>query len=256
MQCVDCVRGQGRTPAARTVFGGRVGGEVPWVSYGVIATCVGVFLLQMLGVDDITGRFAYAPNTTLAEPWRMVTSAFLHSPSFLLHIVFNMYGVWLLGPALEHLFGPIRFAALYLLSAFGGSVGYFVLASPHANDAWYGGVVGASGALFGLFAALVLVNRRLGRDNAPIIGVIVINAVLGLIPNSVVKIAWQGHLGGLLAGAAVAAVIVYSPRRSRSWLHPLGLVCVLLLLLLIIAAKVASIPPGMLASQLLAPVIQ
>jgi membrane associated rhomboid family serine protease len=246
VQCVDCVRSNDGTPAARTVFGGRIGGEVPWITYGVIATCVVMFLLQLSGVGDTTVRFLYAPFTTRAEPWRMITSAFLHSTSFLPHILFNMYGLWQIGPVLEHLLGRARFAALYLLSAFGGSVGCFVLAGPYPNPSWVRGVVGASGALFGLFAALVLVNRRLGRDSAPIIGVIVINAILGILPNGGVSIAWQAHLGGLITGAVIAAVIVYSPRKSRSWLHPLGMAGVLLLLILIIGLKVVSLPSAML----------
>jgi membrane associated rhomboid family serine protease len=174
----------------------------------------------------------------------MLTAAFLHSPDFLLHIVFNMYALWMIGPYLEALLGTARFAALYLLSALGGSVGCFVLAVPGFDSlSWLRGTVGASGAIFGLFAALLMVNRRLGRDSVGIIGVIVINGVLGFMPG--LNIAWQAHLGGLITGALAAGVLAYSPAQRRSVLHPLGLAAVLVLLLTLTAIKVALVPAGL-----------
>jgi membrane associated rhomboid family serine protease len=230
-----------RTP--RTVFGGQAGNRPPQVTLGIITVCIGAFVLQLVLGDRFTDRFAYAPMYTLAEPWTMLTAAFLHSPSFLLHIVFNLYALWMIGPYLENLLGAVRFAAVYLLSALGGSVGYLVLAVPGRDSAsWVVGTVGASGAIFGLFAALVLVNRRLGRDSAAIIGIIVLNAVLGfMVPN----IAWQAHLGGLVTGALAAAVLAYTPAERRSRLHPLGLAALAGLLLAVTVFKIALVPPGL-----------
>lgn len=246
VQCVDCVRQQSKTGrSARTVFGGQAGNAAPRVTQAIIALCVGAYALEWTVGSPFFGRFAYAPKLTVAEPWRMITSAFLHSPpqassGALLHILFNMYAVWLIGPYLERLLGPVRFAALYLISAFGGSVGLFLLANPASAASWPIWAVGASGAVFGLFAALVLVNRHLGRDNAGIVGVIVINGVLGFMPG--LNIAWQAHLGGLITGGLIAAVFTYAPVQRRSLLHPLGLVTVAVLLLALTLVKIALVP--------------
>jgi membrane associated rhomboid family serine protease len=242
VQCVDCVRAQAKGQrTARTAFGGRVTDTRPVVTIGIIGLCVLAFLAQR-AVPDFTDRFDFYPPEALAEPYRFLTSAFLHSPSFLLHIVFNMYALWIVGPQLEYLFGRVRFAALYLAAAVGGSVGYLVLvpASAAADSAWVNGAVGASGAIFGLFGAFFVVTRRLGRDSTGILGVIVINGALGFIPG--LNIAWQAHLGGLLTGAAVAAVLVLTPKERRAVLQPAGLVAVVVLLAVLVAVKVAVVP--------------
>lgn len=248
IQCVDCVRQQGksvRTP--RTVFGGQAVASPPLVTYGIIATCVVAYVLQLAlansdPVKDFTDSYGYWPAGTLLRPWTMLTGAFLHSPTFYFHIVFNLYAVWMIGPYLESLLGHVRFAATYLLSAIGGSVGVLLLLQPSENGAWNNVTVGASGAIFGLFAALLFVNRRLGRDSAGIIGVIVVNGLIGFWPG--LNIAWQAHLGGLVTGALAAAVLVYTPQARRSALHPLGLAAVAVLLLALTLAKVALVPAG------------
>jgi membrane associated rhomboid family serine protease len=242
IQCVDCVREQSRgVRPARTIFGGAAvaGAARPVVTQSIIAICVVVFVLQMLPGSTVTGRFAYAPVATLAEPWRLLTSAFLHSPNQLFHILFNMYALWLTGPYLEHLFGRARFALLYLLSAIGGSIFYLALASPDKQQ-WWAGAVGASGAVFGLFAALLVVNRKLGRESGGIIAVLVINAVIGFIPGF--NIAWQAHLGGLVTGAAVALVMAYAPRERRLPVQVTGVLVVVLALIVLAVLKVAVTP--------------
>lgn len=244
VQCVDCVKEQSKTVrSARTVFGGQAADRPPRVTYGIIAACAVMYLLQIALGNPFTGRFMYVPYLTISEPWRMLTAAFLHSPSFVLHILANMYALWIVGPYLERLLGPVRFAALYLLSALGGSVGFFLLADPGSAGtagSWTRGTVGASGAIFGLFASLLLVNRRLGRDSAGIIGVIVINAVLGFMPN--LNIAWQAHLGGLITGVLVTTVLIHTPQHQRSRLHPLGLAAIAALLLALTVIKIALVP--------------
>src|SRR3954447_14477879 len=171
IQCVDCVReGSRGVRGARTVFGGSaVAGGKPRVTQAIIALCVLVYVAQQVN-SEVTVRFLYAPFTTVAEPWRMITGAFLHSPSQLFHIVFNMLALWLTGPYLEGLLGRARFVALYLLSAFGGSVFLLLLANPNNPEQWFRGAYGASGAVFGLFAALFVVNRRLRLPDAGIAG--------------------------------------------------------------------------------------
>ncbi|MEJ2578272.1 MAG: rhomboid family intramembrane serine protease [Kineosporiaceae bacterium] len=245
MQCVDCVREAARSaPVARTVFGGRAATGAT-VTKTIIGITVGAFVLQLVGGSAVTFRFEFIPAYAVAEPWRFLTSAFLHLTSFPLHILFNMYAVWLVGPYLENLLGRARFAALYLISAFGGSVGFFVLAPAtiDAGGVWWGGALGASGAVFGLFAALLLVNRHLGRDTAGIIGIVLINGALGFFVHS---IAWQAHLGGFITGAALAAVLTYRPQRRRGEIHLLGMAAVAVGLILLVIVKAASVPAGLL----------
>lgn len=228
-QCVDCVREQAAgAPVRRNAFGGVARGGTPVVTTTLIAICVGVFLLQLV-VPGLTRAFSYAPVFTAgaggvipAEPWRMLTAAFLHSQGSFLHIAFNMYALYILGKVLEPSMGRARFLALYLVSAVGGSLGVLLLSGPLQY------VVGASGAVFGLFGALFIIQRRRGGDVRQIVVLIAINAVIGFV---VPGIAWQAHLGGLLAGAACAAVIAYAPKGARQsrlqWLGIGGIVVIL-----------------------------
>jgi membrane associated rhomboid family serine protease len=212
----------------------------------VIAICGALFVLQLTRGAAFTAALEFSPPYARSEPWRFLTAAFLHSPNFLPHILFNMYALWLLGPYLESLLGHVRFAALYLLSAVGGSVGYFLLVTPSvdAYGAWVTPTVGASGAIFGIFAALLIVNRRLGRDTGGLVVLIVINGALGFIPN--LNIAWQAHAGGLVTGALVTAVLVAAPANRRAVVQPVGLVAVAVLLLALTLWKIATVPVGLL----------
>ena len=240
-QCVDCVREQNRgVRPARTAFGGVSGLGAPRVTQGIIAVCVVLWVLQVTTGDRVTERFAYQPQLTLAEPWRLVTAAFLHSPGLPLHILFNMYALWLTGPYLEALLGRVRFLALYLICALGGSIGYLALVSPHSGG-WFAGTVGASGAVFGLFGAFFVVQRRTNRDAGQIVAVVAINFVIGfLVPN----IAWQAHLGGLVTGVLAAAALVYAPRDRRAQLQAAGLAGVVVLLAVVALTKILTAPAG------------
>ncbi|WP_309109054.1 rhomboid family intramembrane serine protease [Arthrobacter sp.] len=233
-QCVDCVNETKRTtPAVRTVYGGAVASGKPMVTFAIIAVCALLFVLQwVIPNDSIFRNLAYAsvfatPDYGLFQPWRMITSAFLHSQSFLLHIVLNMYTLWIFGQALEPLLGRIRFLAVYLLSAIGGSVGYLLL-TPILPEGGPVGVVGASGAIFGLFGAMLVVQRHRGGETRQLWVLIAINGVIGFM---VPQIAWQAHLGGLVTGALCAAAIAYVPRGPRQHLLQFaGLAAVLALL--------------------------
>lgn len=240
-QCVDCVKEQSKTiRQPRTTFGGQISGSDGMVTKSIIGVCVVLYLAQRLVPDGVvTAWLMYVPALTLAEPWRLLTAAFLHSPGFLLHIAFNMYALWLGGPYLEQLLGRARFLALYLLCALGGSVGVLVLANPDARS-WYVPVVGASGAVFGTWGAIMVLHRRLGRENGGMAVLLAINFAIGFIPGF--AIAWQAHLGGLLTGVLCGAVLAYTPAQRRRTGHPLGLAGVGLLLLLLIVVKVATVP--------------
>jgi membrane associated rhomboid family serine protease len=240
-QCVDCVREQAaNTPVRKNAFGGVARGGAPLVTYTLIGVCIVLFLLQFL-IPGVTRAFSYAPVFTAgaggvipAEPWRMVTAAFLHSQGSFLHIAFNMYVLYILGKELEPAMGRARFLSLYLISAVGGSIGVLLLSQPLQY------VVGASGAVFGLFGALFIIQRKRGGDVRQIVVLIAINAVLGfVVPN----IAWQAHLGGLVTGAACAAVIAYAPKGPRqARLQWLGLGGVVVLLALLTLAGVSLLP--------------
>ncbi len=235
-QCVDCVNESKRTtPEVRTVYGGAVANGKPVVTFGIIAVCVVVYALQwLIPGQAVYEQFAYnnifaTPQYGAFEPWRMITAAFLHSPDSLLHIMLNMYTLWIFGQALEPLLGRARFLALYLLSAVGGSVGYLLLNPVLVPGQGLVGVVGASGAIFGLFGAMLLVQRHRGGETRQLWVLIAINGVIGfLIP----QIAWQAHLGGLITGGLCAAVLAYTPRGPRQrFLQAAGLAAVLVLLI-------------------------
>ena len=232
VHCVDCVREASRTAAQpRTAFGAPLGVR-PVVTYVLIGMSALSFLLQLAlgtGVDNPwTSALIFAPFLGETEPWRMLTTAFLHDTGMVLHIGFNMYALWIVGQSLEPALGRWRFVALYLLSAIGGSVMVLLLASP-TDVSWIRGVVGASGAVFGLFGAILVVLRRLGRSAQPIVVILVINGVLGfVVPN----IAWQAHLGGLLVGGALGLAYAYAPKERR---RELGIAATLGMAVLLVA---------------------
>lgn len=234
VQCLDCIRETSKAaPARRTIFGGVARPGRPLVTITMMAICVAMFALDLaIPKDFIFQNFAYAPFLTESEPWRMVTSAFLHSTNFM-HIAFNMYALWILGNALEPAFGRARFLAIYLVSAFAGSVGVLML-SPIDTV-----VVGASGAVFGLFGALFVVQKKRGGDLRQILVLLAINAAIGfIIPN----IAWQAHLGGLLAGALSTAAVAYAPARNRNLVQWGGIAVVALILAALAVYKVSTFP--------------
>ena len=209
-QCVDCVREANKQlPSTRTVFGGKASDGRPIVTYVLIAINVVVFGLQLL-IPSFTNHLVYAGLYTSGyfepEPWRMATSMFAHSTSFIGHIAFNMYALYICGRVLEPMLGRLRFLALYLVSGLGGSVAVLLITDPRVP------VLGASGAVFGLFAAMFVLLRSRGVQTMQIVVLIVINLVIGFIFPG---IAWEAHVGGLILGAAMAAVFAYSPRGNR-----------------------------------------
>ncbi len=214
-QCVECIRegNRGNRPA-RTVFGGRAAANalVTWILVGLN---VAFYLTEWI-YPRIVDELSVIGNATLTNGgvadgqwYRLITNAFLHEPGLSgfgpAHILFNMWALIFVGPALERLLGRLRFLSVYLASALGGSVLYY-LAGPTNVEA-----LGASGAIFGLFGAWFVVSRRLGLDNRQIVTLIVLNLVISF---AVPGIAWQAHVGGLVIGAALTAAYAYAPRNS------------------------------------------
>ena len=243
VQCVDCVReGQRSVRAPRTQFGAAVRSGRPVVTLTIIGICTVVWLLQQVS-PTVTGELSFAPYQGVSEPWRFLTAAFAHAQGQPMHILFNMFALYQIGSYLEPMLGRARFASLYLISALGGSVGYLLLATPPGSlqdlrqgSAWVIGTVGASGAVFGLFAALLVLNRHLGRSSAGIVAVLAINAVLGFV---IPGIAWQAHLGGAITGAVLAALITVTAPRPRQRLQLPALAVVALIVVGLAMAKYA-----------------
>lgn len=231
-QCVDCVQAGVRSmPQATTVAGATIRTGKPVVSYGLIAANVAVFLMQ-IAVPGLTPRFALQPLAVAQgdQFFRLFSSAFMHYG--IVHILFNMYALYVLGPPLERHLGRLRFTSLYLLAALGGSVGVYLFSDPASAT------VGASGAIFGLFGATAVAYKRFNLDMRWLIGLIVINLVLTFsIPN----ISWQGHMGGLVTGALVAAVYIYAPRARRTVIQAGATVGLLVVFAVLIAARTAML---------------
>ncbi len=162
---------------------------------------VGIYVLGIGGLEDTlfrNGQLAPEAVREDGEWYRLLSSAFLHAGG--LHILFNMVALYFLGPSIEREVGALSFTGLYVASALLGSSAYVLLAENRP-------AVGASGAVFGLFGAWLLSawKRRhtaLGRANLQSIGAIL--AINLLLPLARPGIAWEAHLGGLIAGFAIA----------------------------------------------------
>jgi membrane associated rhomboid family serine protease len=238
---VECIRGSNRgARQARTAFGGRVvtGAVVTWA---LVAINIVMFLVVLArpSIQYDLGMLALAQNGNGAlvgvgagQWYRLITSAFV-APGGLgglgfMDILFNMWALIIVGPALERMLGSARYLAVYLLSAIGGAVLLYYLAPPNEL------ALGASGAVFGLFGAWFVVSRRLRLDSRGIVGLIVINLVLGFV---VPRIAWQDHIGGLITGAVITAAYAYAPRSRRFLVQGGATVAVLALLAIAIIAR-------------------
>ena len=247
IQCVDCVNKSARAhPTAKTIFGGRVTDGRPVVTYTLVGICLVIYLLQRVD-PSITARFAFLPALGWSEPWRFITAAFLHSPSTYFHVLINMFALWSLGQYLEPLLGRARFAALYLISGVGGQVSVALLAGSPTIDklnagidgGWLTPVVGASGAIFGVFGALLVLNRHLGRSSSALYLTLAVNAAFGFLYPG---ISWQAHLGGFVTGIVCAAAIVFFRRQGVRHLVWAALGGVFALLVVVAVAKYLSLP--------------
>ena len=232
-QCPECVaEGAAAVPATRTRFGG-VAISRPYVTLTLIGINVVVFGWEFLaGVDTVASNWGMWPVGVALdnEYYRLFTATFLHEN--LLHIGFNMLVLWMLGPQLAALLGHVRFTVLYLVAGLGGSVASFWFSSPSVVG------IGASGAIFGLMGAYVVVGRALRADISQVLGLIAINVVIGFVGGG---IDWRAHLGGLVTGALVAAIFAHAPTKQRVLWQVVGVVAVVVALGVLITVRDAAL---------------
>jgi len=241
---VDCVHEGGRTTRRpTTVFGGRPA-RTAVVTWTLIAVNVLLFLVE-LGKPSLAtdwGLLGYAqinsgPLQGIASGqwYRLITSAFLPPAGGgigglgFFDILFNMWALWAVGPSLEQLLGRGRFITVYLLSALGGAVLFFLIA-PQNEPA-----LGASGAIYGLFGAWFVVSRRLQIDTRGILVLIGVNLAFSFIFRG--EIAWQDHVGGLIVGALVTAAFAYAPRKNRLVVQAGAAIAILAVLAVIVVLR-------------------
>jgi membrane associated rhomboid family serine protease len=140
-----------------------------------------------------------------------------------------MWALVVVGPSLEQLLGRVRFLAVYLLSAIGGGVAFFLLGQSYVL------ALGASGAVFGLFGAWFVVARKLRLDVRGIVTIIGINLAFSLIYRS--TIAWQDHVGGLIVGALTTVAFAYAPRKNRTVIQVAAAVAILAILIVLVIVR-------------------
>ncbi|MFJ3720911.1 rhomboid family intramembrane serine protease [Streptomyces sp. NPDC090057] len=220
-QCPECVRagsGTGHSPAAsrpRTVAGGTVTADPRLVTKILIAVNIAVFIAvraESSLVDHLVlvGEWPpkpYQPTMGVAEGeyYRFLSSMFTHQEIW--HIAFNMLSLWWIGGPLEAALGRARYLALYFVSGLAGGALTYLLEGPSTAS------LGASGAIFGLFGATAVLMRRLNYDMRPVIALLVINLIITFGWGG---IAWQAHIGGLVAGVVTGYAMVHAPRERRS----------------------------------------
>ncbi|GAA1483148.1 rhomboid family intramembrane serine protease [Gordonia sinesedis] len=192
----------------RPVAAGRQTVRRPYVTYTLMAINIAVFVATVVQAGSanpdlssiITHGELVRGSVFTGEYWRLFTAGFLHYG--LLHIAVNMISLYILGRDLEVALGPARFLMVYVTSLFGGSAAVMLFQADLARSA------GASGALFGLMGALLVVVLKLRVSPVPVMTIIALNLVLSF---SLPGVSVPAHVGGLIFGAASAAAVIYLP---------------------------------------------
>jgi len=254
-QCPECVReGAATQRAPRTVLGARIDGRGAPVTLTLIGINVAVFILDyvlgLTGGADVKQTFGVvglavgldadgAPQVlgiADGEWYRLVTAMFVHGSVF--HLLFNVWALWLVGPLVESVAGRWRYLALYLTCGLAGATASYVFNDPRTLS------VGASGAIFGLFGAVLVIQRRMGRQATEVLALIGLNLVLGfVIPN----IDWRAHVGGLVAGMVLTAVLAFAPRAYRNVAFGVAVLAVVAICLVAAQARSSDLRADLLA---------
>jgi membrane associated rhomboid family serine protease len=259
-QCPECVaEGAKTTRSGRTAYGGLRPTDASLTSMVLIALNAAVWIAILatggngsalidylvlrpeayclLGGDGYDATRAacaanggtYVAGVSDGAYWQLVTSMFIHVQPW--HIGFNMLALYTLGPQLEAAVGRSRFLALYFLSGLAGSALVF----------WGDrGAYGASGAIFGLMGALLILAIKVRGDVRGVLTWIGINFLITVF--FINNISWEGHLGGFLGGLAVGTVLIYAPRGPRRTLVQVGgMAAVALVIAVAIVARAISL---------------
>ncbi|MFE2724505.1 rhomboid family intramembrane serine protease [Kitasatospora sp. NPDC059327] len=222
--CPECVGGDNRqVRQATTRFGGQLSTDGALVTKILIGINLVVFLLAAyvltpwlsrdLSLYSIGPQLTGFPYGVAAGPdqwYRLLTATFLHVAPW--HVGTNMVMLWVIGPSLEAALGRLRYLALYLLSGLAGSAFAFLVAGGFMNS------LGASGAVFGLLGATVVMHKQSRAPLGPVIALLVFNLIVTF---SVAGIDWRAHIGGLVAGTLTAAGLMYAPRERRATVQAL-----------------------------------
>lgn len=257
-QCPNCVaEGHRQTRQLTLPYGGKRSKDPRITSFVLIginlAVFIGVYLsggsfgrlFNMLGLlpqgqcptndgrillTDAAGcaseGLVWVDGVATGAVWQLITNAFTHAD--FLHIGFNMFALYVLGPQLESILGRARFLALYFVSALTASALIMWFAAPFVST------IGASGAVFGLMGAILLVAYKHKGNYQTILMWLGANVLITVFGSSFIS--WQGHLGGFIGGVLTALAIMYLPREKRK---PWQWVLVVLVGVVALAACVA-----------------
>lgn len=252
-QCPECVKGSPQAQTAKVLRRAAA----PYVSYALLGINVAAYFISrapsLLGGSeggrfsssavggDLLTRLATEPaGVADGEWWRLVSGGFLHAN--LVHLAFNMFALYQLGPAMEHLLGRTRFIAAYVACLLGGSAGVMLLAGPCDIT------VGASGAIFGLFGLLVL--WQLSQGVNPLQNSLGMVLLLNLaLTFGIPGISIGGHVGGLATGLGCGVVLFGTkaspvPRHDASSNARLAVVCGLAVVLAVAGVAIAGARAG------------
>ena len=239
-QCPECVaQGRRTVRQPKRGFAARSAFRAMPVTWTLIGINIAVFLLVQVipdavlydlmlhargfctfqGLTGVTNHAhcsalggTFSPGVADGGYWLLLTSVFTHQQ--LLHVALNMFSLWMIGPLLESGLGRARYLATYLLCGLAGSALVYWAASP------YSPTLGASGAIFGLLGALIVLFARRGL---PVQQLVVVAALNFAFTFGSAAISWQAHVGGFIAGLVIGAVLAYVPGRRGGRLQWTGL---------------------------------
>ena len=202
-QCPKCASNS--TPVIRGISKSRFipSPENNQVTKFLGISLISIYVAQIVFGDILISNYAlFAPSVSTGQWWRLLTAGFLHGS--ILHLLFNVYILWVLGSQIESILGKTKFIVIYFVSLIGGSLASFLF-SPFGTYS-----IGASGVIFGLMGAMLVVGRKKRLDISQVAVLVVLNVVIGFVLSG---IDWRAHLGGLAAVSLIAWVLL-----NATWL--------------------------------------
>lgn len=250
--CPDCVKAwAAQAPRARTAFGGRLNDGSSIVTLTLIGLNVAFFIIANVtghgpGPGSFVSKMALIPDADFPRQgvegvaqgsyWQLITSTFLHVQ--LLHIAMNMIGLWIFGTFLESQLGRWRYLSLYLLTGLAGSVCIYLLTPAFSPGHPINYSLGASGSIFGLFGAALLILLKQRRDVTQLLVLLALNLAITF---TVPAVSWQAHVGGLGAGLLLGAGLAYAPRQNRALVHAGSMVGLFVVCLVLVVVRTAQL---------------